>query len=139
EALPQGEEGRRADRPEVRGPADAGRRPDDALPPPDRGALLLRSSRLRELPPAGPEVQRLIKAGIPPGRPVLARVLGYVGRGRRRGRGRGRGRVKADQGNPGHFAPRLYIEDRYRYTGPPPGAAPGRASALSPLETSGHV
>ena len=45
------------DRAEVRGAADAGRRPDDALPDADRGHLLVRPGGLRELPPAGPQAK----------------------------------------------------------------------------------
>ena len=59
------------DRAEVRGPADARRRPDHALPPADRGHLLLRPGRLRELPPARPEGQGRL-APRAAGRPLRA-------------------------------------------------------------------
>ena len=56
-------EGGRADRSEVRGPAHDRGRPDHTLPPADRGALLLRSGRLRELPPPRPQGEGRLERG----------------------------------------------------------------------------
>ena len=54
------------DRAKVRGPVDAGRRSDDALPHADRSHLLVRPGRLRQLPPAGSEGQGRFAQAVRP-------------------------------------------------------------------------